>query len=152
MRRKLIFFFFFFFLRSLISSFLYLSDVLMCIHTYIYTHTYTHIYIYTYMHVLCILKYQAVKVCNNKKNTVLRYFFFSFSIPSVNTGQRNSLALARRERTENSIITRMVFLVVVFASSLERKELSCRKDRIIRYQEQPHEVPILQAKEKDSLP
>lgn len=45
--------FFFFFLRSLISSFLYLSDVLMCIHTYIYVYICIHIY----MHVLCILKY-----------------------------------------------------------------------------------------------
>lgn len=45
--------FFFFFLRSLISSFLYLSDVLMCIHTCIYVYICIHIY----MHVLCILKY-----------------------------------------------------------------------------------------------
>lgn len=38
-----------------------------------------YIYIYVrcvciYIHISCVLKYQAVKVCNNKKNTVLRFF------------------------------------------------------------------------------
>lgn len=88
----------------------------MCVYIYIY-----HVYLSTRQ---------------SRYATIKRTPFYDFflSVPSANTGQKNSLALARRERTENPI-TRRCFLVVpvLCLFVVRKKEPSCRKDRIIRY-------------------
>ena len=76
----------------------------MCVYIYIY-----HVYLSTRQ---------------SRYATIKRTPFYDFflSVPSANTGQKNSLALARRERTENPITRRCLFLFCV-CSSLEKKSL-----------------------------